>query len=195
MRRSSVFMGDLTHVEGDMAREPVYRALQDQSLTRDLTEGQIAKLTALARKVDFEEDQIIFRAGEQSRYLYLVLSGRVCIEISTPVYAVCLQTVGPGQAFGWSSLLDHHDTVFQVRAQERSTALCLDAVQLSAVCQEDPKLGFQLFRRLLDLVARRLQAVESRLGEFCGFRGRSSNAVQPRAVTTVTCNGKGDPIC
>src|ERR1017187_524259 len=31
-----------------------------------------------------------------------------------------------GNAFGWSALLDHHDTLFQVRARESSTALRLD---------------------------------------------------------------------
>ena len=67
-----------------------------------------------------------------------------------------------------SSLLNHHDTLFQVRAREVSSAVCFEGSQLFAACSADPSFGLELYSRLLDLVAGRVKATESRLAEFCG---------------------------
>lgn len=155
-----------------MARELVFDILKRQPFTRGLAPEQLSKLLSFTGEVSFDEDQVIFPAGRPSAHLYLVLSGCVCVEVRTPVYAVCVQVVGPGEAFGWSSLLEHHDTVFQVRALGPTAALCIDAPQLLAACQEDPKFGFELLRRVLELVAGRVDAIEARLAEFCGIAGQ-----------------------
>lgn len=81
----------------------------------------------MRRKAEFEEDQLILQAGQRSGHFYLLVSGSVCIEVRTPVYTVCVQVLG-GDAFGWSSFLDHHDALFQVRAREASRVVSWDAV-------------------------------------------------------------------
>jgi CRP-like cAMP-binding protein len=154
-----------------MALEPISDILKRQPFARGLAEDNLARLLAFTTVVSFEEDQVIFPAGQPSAHLYLVLTGCVCVEVRTPVYAVCVQVVGPGEAFGWSSLLQHHETVFQVRALGHTSTLCIDAQQLLAACAEDPRFGLELFRRVLDLVAGRVRAVEARLAEFCGIAG------------------------
>src|SRR5690349_2283508 len=129
--------------------------VKDHSFFAGLSESQLAKLSALAREVEFAENELILLARQQSKYFYLLLSGSVCVEVSTRSYAVCIQALGPGEAFGWSSLLDHHDTLFQVRAREHSKALCLIGVGLSALMRGDAELASELFRRTLNLVAGR----------------------------------------
>ena len=108
--------------------------------------------------------------GQQSNAFYLLLTGSVCIEARTRAYTIAIQSLGPGEAFGWSAFLDHHDTLFQVRARERSTALCLDAADLDAAIRADPELGMEILRRALKLVAGRVQATEVILGQLCGMR-------------------------
>lgn len=166
-------MSDLTHVVGYMAREQPSEALKNQFFTKGLRESHVAKLAGLAQEVAFQEDQTIFRADERSEYLYLLVSGYVCVEIKSPVYSVCVQSLGPGEAFGWSSVLDQHYTVFQVRAVQPSRALRLSAVRLLEACREDPEFGLEIFGRLLELIAGRLRATESRLAEFCGISNPS----------------------
>jgi CRP-like cAMP-binding protein len=154
-----------------MALEPISDILKRQPFARGLPEDSLARLLAFTTVVSFDEDQVIFPAGQPSAHLYLVLTGCVCVEVRTPVYAVCVQVVGPGEAFGWSSVLQQHDTVFQVRALGSTTTLCIDGAQLLAACEEDPRFGLELFRRVLELVAGRVRAVEARLAEFCGIAG------------------------
>lgn len=94
------------------------------------------------------------------------------IEVSTRSYTLRIQVLGPGEAFGWSALLDHHDTLFQVPAREHSKALCFDGSKLSDALRDDPVLAAELLRRTLKLVAGRVQAIEAKLGGLCGLRMR-----------------------
>jgi CRP-like cAMP-binding protein len=148
----------------------LHDALKDHRFTAGLADHQIDALAAMAREVRFAENELILKACEQSKHFYLLLSGSVCVEARMRAYTVRVQELGAGEAFGWSSLLDHHDTLFQVRAREGSVALCLDGADLAAVFASDPELAAEMLRRALKLVAGRVQATEARLAEFCGMR-------------------------
>jgi len=144
--------------------------MRAHAFTSRLTDSQLAKLVPLAREVEFREDQIILASGQQSKYFYLLVSGSACIEVGTQSYVVWVQILNPGDAFGWSALLEQHDTLFQVRSREKCRALCLDGERLGAVLRSDSELAAELFRRALHLVAGRVQATEARLGEMCGIK-------------------------
>jgi len=131
----------------------------------------LSNLASLASSAEFKEDELILIAGQHSEHLFLLLSGSV-VEVPTPLYVVCVQALKPGDAFGWSSLLNQQDTLFQVRARETVTAIRWEGTALLAACEEDAAFGMELLRRLLQLVAGRVKATETRLGEFCGIAGQ-----------------------
>jgi CRP-like cAMP-binding protein len=146
------------------------RVLRDHEFTHGLGDAQIAVLTAMVSEVTFEENQLILVDGQRSRCFFLVITGSVSVELRTPQYAVSVQALGPGEAFGWSALLDDHDTLFQVRAREHTTALRLDGAALKAACHRDPLLGTEVLQRALGVVAGRVRATEIRFAEMCGVR-------------------------
>ena len=145
-------------------------ALREHAFLAGLPADQLRELSAIAQSVDFEENELILLTAQQSRRFYLLLSGSVCVEFRTRAYSVRIQTLAAGEAFGWSALLEHHDTLFQVRAQEPSTALFLDSNDLALLLQRNPALAAGLYRRALHLVAGRVQATEAKLGELCGVK-------------------------
>lgn len=159
-------LGLLTQV-GDIT---LNSTLREHTFTAGLSDFQTAKLAALAHEVSFMENEVIFSAGQQSKNFYLLLDGSVCVEVAARSYTVWIQALGPGDAFGWSSLLEHHDTLFQVRARVKSTALCVDGEALSTLLRQDSELAAEILRRTLSLVAGRVHATELRLGELCGVR-------------------------
>jgi CRP/FNR family transcriptional regulator, cyclic AMP receptor protein len=128
------------------------------------------RLASLATEVTFEENAIILETGQRSRYFYLIAEGSVAVELRTERFAVCVQALGADQVFGWSSLLDDQDTLFQVRARERVRALRLDGVRLSEACRMDTELGAELYRRTLRVVASRVKATEEKFAEMCGVK-------------------------
>lgn len=144
--------------------------LREHAFTQGLSELQIQALARIARRVTFDENQLILVDGERSRSFYLVSTGSVVVELRTPQYVIEVQALGPGKVFGWSALLDDQDTLFQVRARENTTALQIDGVSLKAECMNNTALGAEFFHRILSVVAGRVKATEQRFAEMCGIK-------------------------
>jgi len=159
----------------------VQHLLEGHAFLAGLSASQIQKLAPLACEVSFSENEFVLHAGQQSRHFYLMLTGSVCVEVRGRGYTVMVQAVGPGEAMGWSAFLDGHETLFQVRAREKSTALCLDRDRLRALLASDEALAAELLRRVLEVAAVRMQATESALGEMIGVKPRGELGTQMNA--------------
>jgi CRP-like cAMP-binding protein len=146
------------------------QTLRNHGFTSGLTEAQIGSIAAIATPVTFEENELILLAGRRSAWFYLLHAGSVAVELRTPSYVVCVEALGPGQAFGWSALLEQQDTLFQVRARERTQAIRVGGTALSALCRKDTELGVELLQRTLQVVAGRVKGAETRFAEMCGVR-------------------------
>jgi len=141
--------------------------------------SELRALASLARERTFEEGELMVMAGERSRAFYVLLSGTAAVELQAAFFKVRIQSLLPGDAFGWSALLNEYDTLFQVRAEEHSTALSIDSASLASLCDKHPALGVKLLRRVLQAVAGRIRGLESSLAQFCGIQspdGRSDKA-------------------
>lgn len=156
----------------------LHNVLRDHAFTSGLADRHVAILAALATPVSFAGDEVILTDHEHSRYLYLVTAGSVSIELHTPIFNVSVLAVGPGEAFGWSALLRHQDTLFQVRARERTAALRFAGEDLLEAGRLDSDLGVELLLRMLHVAAGRIRATEVRFAEMCGVR-------TPQRFTTI----------
>jgi len=152
---------------GDMPQKQV---LKDHAFTQGLNDTQIEHLADIATEVVFEDNEVVLVDGARSNSFFLLLTGSVAVELRTAQYAVRVQALGPGDVFGWSSLLDDQDTLFQVRAREHTTALQMEGATLRACCKSDPALGSEVFHRILRVVAGRVRATELRFAEMCGIK-------------------------
>jgi CRP/FNR family transcriptional regulator, cyclic AMP receptor protein len=145
---------------------------QQQSLLAAMSGEHRETLTASGEEVIFEEDEVILRIGEPSQHFYLLTSGSVSVDVVARHYRARVQALGRGQVFGWSSLLDCCDTLFEVRALERTTALRFQGSALNAMCRQNPAFGVELLRWVLHSVAGRVLGAETKLAEFCGVSDR-----------------------
>ena len=123
----------------------------------------VEQLAALARKVGFEQNQVIFREGDDIGDFYLIVTGRVALEIVSDGIAHRVHTLSAGDELGWSAVLMGQGKYFQARSLERVEALAFAGADLLALCERDPKFGFTVMHRLLGVVAERLQATRLQL--------------------------------
>jgi CRP-like cAMP-binding protein len=170
MPRHSVTPAACEVRERACAADLVLLHLQTHAFTKGFADPEMAQLAEIAAEVTFQENEIILFAGQCSTALYLLLCGSAAVELRAPSYSVCLQALRPGHAFGWSALLDQQETVFQVRARERSTTLRIDGAALSALCRSHPHLGVKILTRALHVVASRVKATEACFAEMCGMK-------------------------
>jgi CRP-like cAMP-binding protein len=151
-----------------MTQTSVLDELRSHPFTAGMTEPHLEALAGLAELVEIEQDEQIFGSGERSRYFYFLISGTAFLELQTPVYRVSIQELGSGEAFGWSALIDGPYRAFQVRARAACRVIRIAGDRLLRACEADDRLGSVVFRRLAEIIARRLRATELRFAEFCG---------------------------
>lgn len=127
-------------------------------LLRGLDPHHLHKLAGLALEARFDHDHVVFHQGDLTAFFYLIVSGSVELESTGGVGGKHLQTLHAGEAFGWSSVLDGERKHSQARALSDVVALAFDGCELRRACDRDPEFGYALTKRLLSVVAGRLEA-------------------------------------
>jgi len=139
-----------------MTTESPMELLRRQPFVQGLNDRQVEQLGRLAKEVRFECDRILFKEGEESTEFYLIVSGMVSLEIAPPTGVFRVDALGAGDEFGWSSVMGH-GMIFQARVLQDLHAIAFNAADLRALCEADTAFGYELMRRLLGVVAHRLQ--------------------------------------
>jgi len=122
-------------------------------------------LADCAMRSKFTAGQIIFRKGETANRFYLIEDGKVALESTAGDAVVRIDEVGPGNLLGWSWIFPPYMWHFDARAIEPTTAIFLYGTMLREYCELDPALGYELFKRMSEVMMRRLQAARVRLSE------------------------------
>jgi CRP-like cAMP-binding protein len=141
-----------------MTRETLVAVLQKHPFVEEFQPEHIERLTGLAKEVEFERDQVIFHEGDECHDFYLIVEGRVALEIEAPGQTFRVQTLHSGDELGWSAILMGRGKHFQARALQPVRALAFDGAALLEACREDKSFGFALMYRMLGVVSERLQA-------------------------------------
>ncbi len=138
--------------------EETLRALWHLPWFSRLKQEHFTALAQIACLRQVKAGEVLFREGEPQDYLYVVLEGRIGLEIHVPGRGnVRLMTVEPEEVLGWSSVIPaaRRRTATAV-AVLSSRLVALDAPALLRLCEEDPTLGYLVMRRLANVVAQRL---------------------------------------
>jgi CRP/FNR family transcriptional regulator, cyclic AMP receptor protein len=130
----------------------------------DLESYYITLMARCASNVRFDAGQFILREGEEANEFFLIREGRVQIELSPPHRKpIVVDTVDEGDILGWSSVLPPYLWKFDARAETLTRAVALDAKFLRTKCEKNHDLGYELLRRLSDVMNRRLDATRIQL--------------------------------
>jgi len=122
------------------------------------------KLLALSEPFHFTAGQTIFDEGAPSLYLYVVKTGRVAIEAHIRAWGSRLiTTLGPGELFSWSALIEPRIETASARALEDTEVVRVKGGALMDACREDAQFGFQLYRTLAEVITDRLVSTRHQL--------------------------------
>ena len=144
--------------------EIIEQVLAETPLLQGLTPAMLKAVAGKARQVQFAGGEMLFREGDEARQFFILTHGKVALEI----YAlergpIAIQTLGEGDAVGWSWLVPPHRWRFGARAVSLTRAIALDAQELNNLCEEDVRLGYELTKRFAILIAQRLDATRLQL--------------------------------
>ena len=142
----------------DDKHEGLARELEKIPWFQALSPEHLQKITEMAHLRNIKAGEILFREGDKEDYLYIVIDGRVALDIFIPHRGkVRLFTAEPWDLFGWSSVTptSHQRTAGAVAVTD-SLIVGIDSARLRDTCEEDHDFGYLVMRRLMHIVASRL---------------------------------------
>jgi CRP/FNR family cyclic AMP-dependent transcriptional regulator len=153
-----------------------------------MTPHQLRLLGDHARQVIFKADEYIFREGDPANRFYLIRKGKVALEsyIQDKGNTV-IQIIGAGDVLGWSWLFPPYFWHFDARSLEPTDAIFIYATPLRDECEADHDLGYELIKRMAEVMARRLQATRK---QSLGLPGLSNFLISQVANQTSKSNNK-----
>lgn len=132
--------------------------LADHPFLQGLAPSLIDRLRPAAKLRQFRTDELLFREGGEADTLYLLVSGKVALELgdsgSSPRI---LQTLGAGDLLGWSWLTRPYRWRLDARVVKGGEGFALDAATVRDLLRQQPEEGLALVLRILPIVGDRLE--------------------------------------
>jgi CRP-like cAMP-binding protein len=155
------------HLEPETKTEIKLRlenSIADHPFFKGMELRHLKTLAEAALFTQFDEDQFIVRAGDVANRFYLILEGKVALESAgDDGEPILIQTLEPGDELGWSWMFLPYHWHFDARALEATKAIFFYGTQVRARCEEDHDLGYELMKRVTQVLVRRLEATTGRL--------------------------------
>ncbi|MBF0551080.1 MAG: cyclic nucleotide-binding domain-containing protein [Deltaproteobacteria bacterium] len=125
----------------------------------DLFQGMetefVKQVMGTSVKETHREGGILFRAGDRATNFYILLKGRVRLNIGEEgqmVYTVSRA----GEAFGWPSLIGHDFYAATAECATPTSLIEINMEKLQKVITQDPVNGLVFYRRLAATLGNRL---------------------------------------
>ena len=136
----------------------------DHPFVKTMAPEYVEVLSKNAQEIEFVKGEMLFRQGEPANRFFLIESGKVSLECrSEDGQDILVQTVGAGDVLGWSWLFPPFSWHFQARVVEPGRAIVLDGGHLLVTCEEHPRFGYELMKRLTHVVIQRLENESKKL--------------------------------
>jgi len=123
-----------------------------------LSNRQLKSVSDIMFERVYDADEAIFEEGQPGAALFLILDGKVAVEIFRETSTTRLAVLDRGAFFGEMALLDETPRSATARAMERTRTLALYRNDLSELVQRDAKTACQIYRALAGMIADRLRS-------------------------------------
>lgn len=157
--RAGRSLANLSTVQGPwvISRE-ARAALERCQLFKDITRQQLMEVAALVEEDSVQADSYLLREGESARHIFVVVDGCGVAELALDHGWLSLGLVNPGDAAGWSSLIDGQTYPASVKALTPMRVARIEAKGLELLMNLEPSLGYAVQRQLSSIFYRQYQA-------------------------------------
>jgi CRP/FNR family transcriptional regulator, cyclic AMP receptor protein len=142
-------------LESILAEHPFFKGLEPRYMQF---------IVGCASNVRYNAGAYIFREGEPASHFYIIRQGKVALETAAAQRGpITIETIETGEVLGWSWLFPPYRLHFSARAVEPTRAIALDGVCLRTKGEADHDLGYELVKRVAQIMMERLQATRLQL--------------------------------
>ena len=142
--------------------------LKNFDVFAELTEAELKNICEIAKKEEREEGKRIFMEHSQAANLYIVSKGKVEIKMRPDKRRELLQidTVGPGEIFGWSAVTEPYTLTAEASTLEKSELYVFDSEVLRDLFKKNNHIGYKVMKKVAAVISSRLRSLSQRLANF-----------------------------
>ena len=121
-----------------------------------VSDGMLRKIAALSWQVAYPSGASVYQAGDTADDIYIIVSGRIEHALEPSVNARRpVQTLGPGDVFGWAALMDKFPhRLAAATAMEPTEIVRINGDELLRLLESDPDAGDVVMSRFATMITR-----------------------------------------
>jgi CRP-like cAMP-binding protein len=145
-------------------------ALAGHRFLRDMPAPHLAFLADVTSLVTVPAGHRFFEVGGVAKHFWLIRAGQIAVDLRAPGDGrTVIETLGRGDMLGVSWFFPPYQWQFGAVAVQPAELFECDAAAVRGRCETDPAFGYEFTRRMIVVVAKRLQATRVHLvGEITG---------------------------
>jgi len=132
----------------------VFSLLREIPLFDGLSQGDLAKVTAILHRREYDPDEVLFYQGNPGVGMYIIREGT--IEIVDETTEDTLAELSDGDFFGELALLNETPRSATAVARRESILYGLFRPDLLGLVERNPSLGVQILLRMSQVISERL---------------------------------------
>ena len=129
--------------------------IQRADLFRGMDQAVIKEINDIMVEESCAEGTVLFERGKTANDLYIVKEGSVELTIGDSGH-VTYVVKNPGEAFGWSSLVNHHVYTASAVCSSPAELIRIPSEKLNKLFERNPASGLVFFRRLAEIISKRV---------------------------------------
>ncbi len=146
-----------------------------------LSDEQLARVVGLCREEAYAAGQAIFAEGSVSKDFYIVKKGKVALDANFSARPGTwkrgtVDIITENQALGWSAISGSGIMTLSARAIEDTELLAIDGASFRALLEQDPRMGYDVMRRVVVMAASRLQGTKETLARILSIASHDLRA-------------------
>jgi len=147
-------------------------ALAGHRFLRDMPAPHLAFLAEVTSLVTVPAGHRFFEVGGVAKHFWLIRAGQIAVDLRAPGNGrTVIETLGRGDMLGVSWFFPPYQWQFGAVAVQPAELFECDAAAVRGRCETDPAFGYEFTRRMIVVVAKRLQATRVHLMDEITGRG------------------------
>ncbi len=134
--------------------------LEKFPLFQNVPAEALAKIAALSEELTLASGETVFKEGQNAHKLHFLLKGSIALRVGmmTKPDSVTVSFVAkPYDCFGWSGIVPPSHYTATAYCEEETSILAIPGDEFLQVMREYPQAGFDVMRRVAELIADRLR--------------------------------------
>lgn len=142
--------------------------LKKVTLFEGVNDEELAKVAAVARERTLVKGDVLFREGDTGDEAFVIVMGTLKLEKTSDTGVTeQLSILGSGSYIGEVALVTpEHTHTFTVTAMEKSFVVGFHQSDIDALCEKEPRLGYDIYKALSRGLARRLSVIADEAAHF-----------------------------